>query len=176
MLTQQLNRHKYGAPRLYSSLLKFYGRHHNIVVLNIRFTIENGPFLVTIWSKPKTSVCCFRLEVVNPQNFPIYPEITNTIVKCTIRTLSIKRHKPLAFPDHLSLSPLFGEVPIVHSCMFKIRFKCLCVMFHLVLISRLLVCRLSLMSSPSVFFRFFFQILLENLNNTRDFYNIASLI
>jgi hypothetical protein len=48
LLVQKLLKQGYVAPRLKSSLQKFYGRHHNLVdvIRNIHISIDNGSFIL----------------------------------------------------------------------------------------------------------------------------------
>ena len=66
LLVQKLLKQGYVAPRLKSSLQKFYGRHHNLVdvIRNIHISIDNGSFI-------------FYVDIFFPLTLPrLLPDLT----------------------------------------------------------------------------------------------------
>ena len=90
LLTQKLLNQGYVAPKLQSSFLKFYGRHHDLV----------DRYDKTV-SKMKEDL------------FTWCPFLILDLTWATWR-VSCRKQRLLTLPEHLSLPPVFGGVHVVH--------------------------------------------------------------
>ena len=90
LLTQKLLNQGFVAPKLQSSLLKFYGRHHDLV----------DRYDKTV-SKMKEDL------------FTWCPFLILDFTWATWR-VSCRKQRLLTLPEHLSLPPVFGGVHVVH--------------------------------------------------------------
>ena len=90
LLTQKLLNQGYVAPKLKSSLLKFYGRHHD---------------LVDRYDKTITQM--------KEDLFPWCPFLLHNLTWTTWQ-VPCRKQRLLTLPEHLSLPPVFGGVHVVH--------------------------------------------------------------